>query len=126
MAGQRAKQKLTEEDFNKCVEEGLRLYRKGTASTRIKEALVKNLGMKCNQFNEVKAAIKKRLIEETDVYTEMAREINLDRLNGLLDDAIEQQDGQLALKVIQEINKMQNVYTQKVEITTKEYRLELD
>lgn len=109
--------------YEEWVNEGFRMYRIGYDTSRVKERLMRDMGMKYHFFPDVKMSIKKRITDAMDIYGELAKELNTDRLNSLLEGAIEQQDGRLALDIIKEINKLHSLYTQKVQIENVEYRL---
>lgn len=122
-----AKAKPAKQDpkFEEWVNEGLNMYRIGYNTSRVKERLMRDMGMKYHFFPDVKMEIKKRITDAMDIYGELAKELNTDRLNSLLQDAIEQQDGRLALDVIKEINKLHSLYETKVRVENVEYKLNI-
>lgn len=122
-----AKAKPAKQDpkFEEWVNEGLNMYRIGYNTSRVKERLMRDMGMKYHFFPDVKMEIKQRITDAMDIYGELAKELNTDRLNALLQDAIEQQDGRLALDVIKEINKLHSLYETKVRVENVEYRLNI-
>lgn len=112
-----------------CMEDvvarGLDFLRMGYYPTKICYNLHKEFGVPFNRFPDVKEAMKKELKERTDIVTEYAREVQLERLHGLLEDSVNQGDMQMALKTISEMNKILGVYEQKLKVEATAYTLEV-
>lgn len=125
MAKKGTKNPKVEFDMEDVVARGLELLRMGYYPTKICYYLHQEYGVPFNRFPDVKEAMKKELKERTDIVTEYAKEVQLERLHALLEDTISQSDMQMALKTIAEINKVLGVYEQKVKVETTAYKLEV-
>lgn len=82
--------------------------------------LYKELGVPLNQFININKKVMDTLSEVNDIYNSCGRELQLERLQELMQDAIGNNDGNLALKIIAEINKLMSYYTQNVNMTNNE------
>lgn len=120
-----AHRKLTDEELEECVDMAVQLFLIGYSKQKVKFYLNQRLGMPFCRFDDVCVAAKKRLKEDTDVYTEASLQIAIARLNSLLVQADADCNQKLALEAIKELNKVLGLYEQKVTISVKEYELEL-
>lgn len=115
---------MTDEQLKRYVDTAYEMIHKGYGVSKIKLHLM-NDGMKEYQFNKVKDKLKERITYANDIYDELAKEINTQRLNEMLERAIDSGDDALALKIVQEMNKLKSLYITQVKVDTTEYKLEL-
>lgn len=121
----KVRKNYTDEEWAKIIDESYTKLLRGQSYSRIKEQMYHAYGLPFSQFDSVKEEIVKRLKENTDAIKEHPTELQLERLHGLLEDAADQQDVQLALKVTAEISKLLSLYEQKLKVETTEYKLDI-
>lgn len=121
----KVRKEFTAEEWEKIVDESYYKLLRGQSPSRIKKQMYDAFGLPFSQFSDVKAEIVKRLTENTDAIKEYPTELQLERLHNLLEDAINQQDTQLALKITAEISKLLSLYENRLKVETTEYKLDI-
>jgi hypothetical protein len=120
MAGRKVvrnrKLKKKPKNYEEIIQRGIELYSKGYSNSYVRSQIYKEFNFKYCYFDTLRKDIVKQIEKESDALGSVTRELNLTRLNSLLNDAIEQGDTQMSLKIIQEINKMTNQYEDKTEV----------
>lgn len=119
------KKKQLEVSEDELVDKVIEWLKIAISQQQIKYRLHRDYGMPMNRWLALKEKVTAKLKENFDILEANRREIQNERLEGLLNDAIEQQDGALALKVLQEINKVSGLYETKVKIDSTDYHLDI-
>lgn len=112
-------------DREAAINHAIECYKTGYNASRIIGILNREYGVPFNDWIELKQEVKNRIKESCDVYAEIAFEMQMARLDDLIERAIEAGDDAQALKVIAEQNKLLNLYNQKIQVTIDEYKISL-
>lgn len=125
MAQKKARPK-TEYDKEACVNAAYELLLAGLQKGKIKLRMHNDYGMPFNDMEYIWIDVKKRLIEETEIIKSCAKELNLVRLMDLYENSLKNNDRKSALSCLEQIAKLQSLYTQKVEVDNKvTYKLKI-
>lgn len=116
---------FTDEQWAELVDKGYEYTMRGYCKSKIWRVLYKDYGLPLSHLNHLMTDVKKRLIEETDIYNDKAKELQIARLTNLLEDVAEQGDSQMALKIVAELNKLLSLYESKVKVEVDKYEVTL-
>lgn len=121
MAKQRREIELKEEVIEEITEQFLRGY----SASSIKSRMIKNRLIRYDEWGYYEKVVKERITSATDIYDTIGRNIQLMRLNNLLVAAHQAEDNRLLLDINKELDRILSLYTQKVQLDTTTYELEL-
>ena len=110
---------------NEVVEQVMDLILQGYAFNTISHALGDTYHQNSYQTRHIYHCAEKALLEKSRKQSDDIREKQLQRLLTLYRRAVDIGDRTTELNTLKEINKMQNLYVNKVEVSATEYTLDL-
>lgn len=96
-------------------------YRRNT----IAKLLCEEMDMKYQYAQALTGKVWKMVVKDSNDRTEGMKEKNIQRLEFLYAKCVDQNDMKNALSALDQLNKLTQLYREKVEITTDEYVLDL-
>lgn len=117
--------KFKEEETIKILEAGENAFLQGYGSSYITQSLMKELGMKYVAARALTVKMFKDITEEGKKRVDNMLEKNLLRLEHIYKRALENNDLKSALSAIDTMNKLGKLYTQKLEVKTDNYIIDL-
>ena len=107
------------------LEEMSDLFLRGYSAQKIKGMFIKNKKIRYDEWETYKNAIKENITSASDIYEAIGRNVQLVRLNDLLVAAHHNDDFRLILDINKELDRVLNLYTQKLQVEQTTYELEI-
>lgn len=123
MAKAKAKQPITINE--EVLQEMSDLFLRGYSAQKIKSKFIHDKKIRYDEWETYKNAIKENLTSASDIYEAIGRSVQLVRLNDLLVHAHRNDDFRLILDINKELDRVLNLYTQKLQVETTTYELEI-
>lgn len=97
----------------------------GQTVSFIKSTLLQKNIIQLNEWLAYRNAVYELLHENNEFYSEIGKELQINRLETLYNEALNNGDGPLALNVLKEMNKTLQLYENKVKVEVINYELEI-
>lgn len=97
----------------------------GQTVSFIKSTLLQKNIIQLNEWRAYRNAVYELLHDNREFYSEIGKELQINRLETLYNEALNNGDGALALNVLKEINKTLALYENKVKVEVINYELEI-
>lgn len=97
----------------------------GQTVSFIKSTLLQKNIIQLNEWLAYRNAVYELLHDNSEFYSEIGKELQINRLETLYNEALNNGDGTLALNVLKEINKTLALYENKVKVEVVNYELEI-
>lgn len=97
----------------------------GQTVSFIKSTLLQKNIIQLNEWLAYRNAVYELLHDNTEFYSEIGKQLQINRLETLYNEALNNGDGTLALNVLKEINKTLALYENKVKVEVVNYELEI-
>ena len=97
----------------------------GQNLTHIKNTLIQKKTIQYNEWIAYRTAVFELLHDNTEFYSEIGKQLQINRLETLYSEALNNGDGTLALNVLKEMNKTLQLYENKVKVEVINYELEI-
>ena len=97
----------------------------GLNLTHIKNSLIQKKTIQYNEWIGYRNAVYELLHDNSEFYSEIGKELQINRLETLYNEALNNGDGTLALNVLKEMNKTLALYENKVKVEVINYELEI-
>lgn len=108
--------RVTEQEYRFRIAETIKRIRKGWTRTKCEQWLMDTYKIKeTAAYNTVRDAYNK-LSEKSDAIINNAKFIQVERIEDLLTEALESEDRKTAVKALDMLNKIYNLYSTKAEI----------
>lgn len=97
----------------------------GQTVSFIKSTLLQKNIIQLNEWRAYRNAVYEMLHDNTEFYSEIGKQLQINRLETLYNEALNNGDGTLALNVLKEMNKTLQLYENKVKVEVINYELEI-
>lgn len=97
----------------------------GQTVSFIKSTLLQKNIIQLNEWVAYRNAVYELLHDNSEFYSEIGKELQINRLETLYNEALNNGDGTLALNVLKEMNKTLQLYENKVKVEVINYELEI-
>jgi hypothetical protein len=97
----------------------------GKTVSFIKSTLLQKNIIQLHEWLAYRNAVYELLHDNSEFYSEIGKELQINRLETLYSEALDNGDGTLALNVLKEINKTLQLYENKVKVEVINYELEI-
>ncbi len=97
----------------------------GQTVSFIKSTLLQKNIIQLNEWVAYRNAVYEMLHDNSEFYSEIGKELQINRLETLYNEALNNGDGTLALNVLKEMNKTLALYENKVKVEVINYELEI-
>lgn len=97
----------------------------GQTVSFIKSTLLQKNIIQLNEWRAYRNAVYELLHDNTEFYSEIGKQLQINRLETLYNEALNNGDGTLALNVLKEMNKTLQLYENKVKVEVINYELEI-
>jgi len=97
----------------------------GQTVSFIKSTLLQKNIIQLNEWLAYRNAVYELLHDNSEFYSEIGKQLQINRLETLYNEALNNGDGTLALNVLKEMNKTLQLYENKVKVEVINYELEI-